>query len=79
LEGSSELALSAPTQQCEEIEAPFIGWRFPAAIAEEFGLADRTSVFRHAHSLGLFQKRQHNARAALERIIEKAGEVDLTA
>jgi hypothetical protein len=32
-----------------------------------------------AHALGLSQKRQRNIRAALERIIEKAGEVDVTA
>ena len=66
-------------EQREEIEAAFIDWRSPAAIAEEFGLADRASVYRHAHALGLFPKRQKNVRAALERIIEKAGEVDVTA
>ncbi|MGB0065597.1 MAG: hypothetical protein WBP85_14235 [Terracidiphilus sp.] len=66
-------------QQREGIESAFVGWRSPAAIAEEYGLADRTSVYRHAHALGLFQKRQRNVRAALERIIEKAGEVDVTA
>ena len=66
-------------QQREEIEAAFIGWRSPAAIAEEYGLADRASVYRHAHALGLFPKRQRNVRAAFERIIEKAGEVDVTA
>lgn len=66
-------------EQREEIEAAFIGWRSPAAIAEEFGLADRASVYRHAHAFGLFPKRQRNVRAALERIIEKAGEVDVTA
>jgi hypothetical protein len=66
-------------QQREEIEAAFIGWRSAAAIAEEYGLADRASVYRHAHAFGLFQKRQRNVRAALERIIEKAGEVDVTA
>jgi len=48
-------------------------------IAQEYGLAGRASVYRHAHALGLFQKRQRNVRAALERIIEKAGEVDVTA
>ena len=63
----------------EEIEADFIAWRSPAGIATEYGLADRTSVYRHAHALGLFAKRQRNIRAALERIIEKAGEVDVTA
>ncbi len=66
-------------QQREEIESAFIAWRSPAVIAEEYGLADRASVYRHAHALGLFQKRQRNVRAALERIIEKAGEVDVTA
>jgi hypothetical protein len=65
--------------QREEIEAAFIGWRSPASIAEEFGLADRASVYRHSHALGLFEKRRRNIRAALERIIEKAGEVDVTA
>jgi hypothetical protein len=62
-----------------EIEADFITWRSPAAIAEEYGLADRTSVYRHAHALGLFPKRRRNVRAALEKIIEKAGDVDVTA
>jgi hypothetical protein len=66
-------------EQREEIESAFIGWRSPAAIAEEFALADRSSVYRHANALGLFPKRQRNIRAALERIIEKAGEVDVTA
>jgi len=42
-------------------------------------LADRASVYRHAHALGLFLKRQRNIRAALERIIEHAGEVEVTA
>ena len=64
-------------QQREEIESAFIAWRSPAVIAEEYGLADRASVYRHAHALGLFQKRQRHVGAALERIIEKAGEVDV--
>jgi hypothetical protein len=65
--------------QRPEIEAEFLAWRSPAAIAQEYGLADRASVYRHAHAFGLFVKRQRNVRAALERIIEKAGEVDVTA
>jgi hypothetical protein len=65
--------------QRAEIEDAFIGWRSPVAIAEEYGLADRASVYRHAHALGLSEKRRRNVRAALERIIEKAGEVDVTA
>lgn len=63
----------------EEIEADFIGWRSPTQITAEYGLADRTSVYRHAHALGLFEKRKRNIRAALERIIERAGEVEVTA
>src|ERR1700752_330385 len=63
----------------EEIEADFIGWRSPATIAAEYELAYRASVYRHAHALGMFAKRQRNVRAALERIIERAGEVDVTA
>jgi hypothetical protein len=66
-------------EQREEIEAAFIGWRSPAAIADEYGLADRSSVYRHANALGLFPKRQRNIRAALERIIERADSVDVTA
>jgi hypothetical protein len=64
---------------CGEIEAAFISWRSPAEIAKEFGLADRANVYRHAHALGLFARRQRNIRAALEKIIEQAGEVEVTA
>jgi len=78
LEGTSG-RVRCDHEQREEIEGAFIGWRSPAAIAEEYGLANRTSVYRHAHALGLFEKRRRNIRAALERIIEKAGEVDVTA
>jgi hypothetical protein len=64
--------------KCAEMEADFVSWRSPEVIAQEFGLADRASVYRHAHALGLFPKRQRNVRVALERIIEKAGEVEVT-
>ena len=63
----------------EEIENRFVAWQSPAAIAQDFGLADRSSVYRHAHAFGMFVKRQRNIRAALEKIIERAGEVDVTA
>jgi hypothetical protein len=65
--------------KCAEIESDFVSWRSPGAIAQEYGLADRSSVYRHARALGLFPKRQRNVRAALERIIEKAGEVEVSA
>lgn len=63
----------------EEIERAFIGWRSPAGIAKEHGLAVRSSVYRHAHALGLFEGRQRNVRAALEKIIEHGGDVEVTA
>jgi hypothetical protein len=65
--------------QCPEIEAAFVSWRSPAVIATEFGLADRATVYRHAHAFGLFEKRQRNVRAALEHIIEQAASVEVTA
>ena len=64
--------------QREEIEHGFINWMSPAVLAKQYGLS-RDSVYRHAHALGLFPKRQRNVRAALERIIEKAGEVQVNA
>jgi hypothetical protein len=63
----------------EEIEREFINWTGVKAISKEFGLKDRTAVYRHAHAFGLFEKRRRNVRAALERIIEHVGEVDVTA
>ena len=56
-----------------------MNWDSPAKLAEEYGLTDRTTVYRHAHALGLFEKRKRNVRAVLERIIEKSGEVEVTA
>jgi hypothetical protein len=39
----------------------------------------RDSLYRHAHAVGLFGKRQRNIRAALERIIERSEDVEVTA
>jgi hypothetical protein len=64
--------------KCAEVEQEFIAWKSPTQIAEDYGLADRISVYRHAHAFGLMDKRKRNVRAALERIIEKAGEVEVT-
>jgi hypothetical protein len=65
-------------EKCEEIEREFVSWTGATAIAKEYGIADRTTVYRHAHAFGLFAKRQRNIRAALEKIIEQAGEVEVT-
>ena len=65
-------------EKCAEIEAAFVAWESPVRITQEYGLADRTSIYRHAHALGLMAKRKRNMRAALEKIIERAGEVEVT-
>ncbi len=65
--------------QCEAIERDFVAWRSPKKIAREYHLSDRTTVYRHAHAFGLFTKRRRNVRAALEKIIEQAGEVQVSA
>jgi hexokinase len=49
------------------------------ADCTEYGLADRTTIYRHAWALGLMEKRRRNVRAALESIIEKAANVEVTA
>jgi hypothetical protein len=61
-----------------EIEHEFVGWAGANRIATTYGVS-RDGVYRHAHALDLFRKRQRNIRAALERIIEQAGEVDVNA
>jgi hypothetical protein len=63
----------------EEIEQDFVNWRSPAEIAKTYKLSDRSTVYRHAHAFNLFGRRRRNVRAALERIIEKSGEVEVTA
>jgi hypothetical protein len=65
--------------QKDEIERDFVNWKSPAAIAREYELRDRASVYRHAHALSLFAKRARNIRAALERIIERVDDVDVNA
>jgi hypothetical protein len=63
----------------QEIERDFINWQSPASITKQYGLRNRSTVYRHAHAVGLFPKRERNVRAALEKLIERAGEVEVTA
>jgi hypothetical protein len=64
--------------QCCEIESDFVNWGSAAELTREYGLADRASIYRHAHAFGLLEKRKRNVAAALEKIIERAGYVDVT-
>ena len=65
--------------QREEIESAFVSCRSPEEIAQEFGLPDWANVYQHAHAMKLFEKRRPNTREALEKIIERAGEVEVSA
>ena len=62
-----------------EIEVAFVNWTSAASIAQTYGFKDRSTVYRHAHAFGLFEKRKANVRVALEAIIERAGDVEVTA
>lgn len=65
-------------EQREAIEQGWTDWGNTSRIAEEYGLS-RDSLYRHAHALGLFAKRQRNIRKALEHMIERAESVEVTA
>ncbi len=62
----------------EEIEHAFVNWISPTRIAQDHTVT-RDSIYRHARALNLMDKRRRNVRAALERIIESAGEVEVNA
>src|SRR5262245_2771632 len=66
-------------QQQAEIDRAFVNWTSAASITQIYGFRDRSTVYRHAHAFDLFEKRKANVRAALESIIEKAGDVEVTA
>src|SRR5208337_3535578 len=61
-----------------DIEGAFVNWVSSARIAKQYGVS-RDAIYRHAHVFGLMGQRRRNIRAALERIIEKAGEVEVNA
>jgi hypothetical protein len=56
-----------------------LSWKSPAILAKEFRLGSRMTVYRHAHALGLFEKRRRNLRTVLERIVERVDEVEVNA
>ena len=60
------------------IDKEWTSWGNTSRLAKEYGLS-RDSLYRHAHAVGLFSKRQRNIRAALERIIERSEDVEVTA
>lgn len=63
----------------DAIEQDFLRWRSPDQIAEDYGIADHSSVYRHVHATGLFARRRATLRLALEPLIEQAATVRVTA
>jgi hypothetical protein len=63
----------------KEIEQDFLSWQSPDAIAKAHGIADHSSVYRHAHAVGLFERRSQTLCLALGPIIERAMTVRVTA
>jgi hypothetical protein len=62
-----------------EIEQAFVTWESPAAIAKQYGLSDRATVYRHAHAFELFPRRRENIRFVLERIVERVSDIHVSA
>jgi hypothetical protein len=63
----------------QEIEDDYVAWKSPAIIVLDYKLSNRSLVYRHAAATGLDLKRARNIRAALERIVERVDDVDVTA
>ncbi len=56
----------------EAIEEAFLQWQRACDIFREFKLPSRTSVYRHAHAVGLFEQRARAMRHVLENIMEES-------
>ena len=63
----------------DAIEGDFIRWRSPELIAREYKIANRTSIYRHAHCTGLFAWRRRELGRVLEGMLENAEHVPLEA
>jgi hypothetical protein len=63
----------------DAIEGDFIRWRSPELIARDYKIANRTSIYRHAHCTGLFAWRRRELGRVLEGILENAEHVPLEA
>ena len=68
---------SHPDRQA--IDEAFLRWESPETLVSKFGIAHRSSIYRHAHATGLYAKRRRALSSSLEFIIEHAGHVVPTA
>jgi hypothetical protein len=54
----------------DAIEGDFIRWASPRRLAKDYQIADRVSLYRHAHATGLFARRRREFARVLEDILE---------
>jgi hypothetical protein len=54
----------------DAIEGEFIRWASPRRLAKDYQIADRASLYRHAHATGLFPRRRREFARVLEDILE---------
>jgi hypothetical protein len=59
------------------IDEAFVNWECVYKIAREYGIPAR-SIYRHAHAIGLFAKRDRNIRGALSHLIHEADRTEPT-
>jgi hypothetical protein len=65
--------------QRAEIEREYVEWGNAEEIAKRHRLANARALFRHAQAMELHLKRRQRLQSALDRIIERVGEVRVTA
>jgi hypothetical protein len=56
----------------DAIEEAFLQWQRACDIFREFKLPSRTTIYRHAHAVGLFEQRARALRFVLENIMEES-------
>jgi hypothetical protein len=59
-----------PHPDRDAIEGDFVRWRSPIMIAEDYGLEDRSSIYRHVHATGLFARRAREVAHTMEKYLE---------
>jgi hypothetical protein len=86
IEAAQDEALSRHQRKCvicrhperEAIEEDFIHWQNVWQMAQDYGIDDYRSIYRHARATGLIQQRRDNFRSALDEIVEKASGATVT-
>lgn len=54
----------------DAIEGDFVRWRSPIDIANDYGIADRSSIYRHVHATGLYRRRKAETARVMENFLE---------